>query len=53
MRGCIHWHDSGECLICSPFQLDPLCELRGEPYPRDGVEIDDFHEWEQTIWEQP
>lgn len=53
MRGCIHWHDSGACIVCNPFQFDSLCEVHGEAYPRNGAEYDDYIEWQRSLNEQP
>lgn len=51
MRGCIHWHDANECIMCSPFQFDSLCELVGEPYPHNGTDYDDYIEWQRSLEE--
>lgn len=34
-----------------PFAFDPLCGLRGEPYPLDGYEYDWVYEWERSLEE--
>jgi hypothetical protein len=38
--------DDGSMAL-APEQFDPLCEVRGEPYPRNGTEIDAYYEWSQ------
>lgn len=27
------------------------CEVYGEPYPRNGTEMDDYYEWERSLEE--
>lgn len=37
-----------------PFAFDPLCELRGSPYPcgnSNGEEYDSYYEWERSLEE--
>lgn len=42
--------DDGSMAL-APFQFDPLCELVGEPYPRNGDEHDDYIEWQRSLEE--
>lgn len=63
--GCVHGAERSECRVCTndsltdplddgtrslaPAQFDPLCELRGEPWPADSVQAASF-EYEIAHW---
>lgn len=49
------------CIYCSAIRKESVmdnsndsrtdAELHGEPYPRNGVEWDDYYEWERSLEE--
>lgn len=50
MDGLVDPMDDGTIAL-PPFAFDPLCEVSGEPYPRNGTEVDDYYEWERSFEE--